>query len=106
MLEFKQKLASRMGAIAVTAAIAPLLGLLGTVSGMIETFIMMTLFGAGDPAVVSGGISKALITTELGLVVAIPALILHALLNRSINQYTGQLNNIAIRLSKLEIEHV
>lgn len=103
MLEFKHKLASYMGAIAVTAAIAPLLGLLGTVSGMIETFNMMTLFGAGDPAVVSGGISKALITTELGLVVAIPALVMHALLNRSLNQYTGQLNNTAIRLSKLEV---
>jgi len=104
MLELKHKLSAFMGAIAVTAAIAPLLGLLGTVSGMIETFNMMSLFGAGDPAVVSGGISKALITTELGLVVAIPALVMHALLNRSANQYTGQLNNTAIRLSKLEVE--
>ena len=102
MLAYRHKLVAFMGAIAITAAISPLLGLLGTVSGMIETFNMMTLFGSGDPSVVSGGISKALITTELGLVVAIPALILHALLNRYINQQVSALNNTAISLSKME----
>jgi biopolymer transport protein ExbB len=104
LLEYRQKLQANLGAIAITASISPLLGLLGTVSGMIETFNMMSLFGAGDPAVVSGGISKALITTELGLVVAIPALIIHALLNRFIRNHNTQLDTTAIRLAKL-IEH-
>tara|TARA_R110002167_G_scaffold361999_1_gene580809 strand:+ start:7256 stop:8602 length:1347 start_codon:yes stop_codon:yes gene_type:complete len=104
LLEYRQKLQANLGAIAITASISPLLGLLGTVSGMIETFNMMSLFGAGDPAVVSGGISKALITTELGLVVAIPALIIHALLNRFIRNHNTQLDATAIRLAKL-IEH-
>ena len=91
---------ARLGAIAVTAAVAPLLGLLGTVSGMIETFNMMTLFGSGDPQVVSGGIAQALITTELGLVVAIPALVLHALLSRKARSYYHQLEALALSLSQ------
>jgi biopolymer transport protein ExbB len=89
-----------IGGIAVTAAISPLLGLLGTVSGMIETFKMMTLFGSGDPAVVSGGIAQALVTTELGLVVAIPALILNAVLSRRAKAYYNDLESFAILLSK------
>lgn len=67
--------------LAVFAAIAPLLGLLGTVSGMIETFQAITLFGTGDPKLMSGGISVALVTTELGLVVAIPLVLLHSWLS-------------------------
>ncbi|MED5369481.1 MAG: MotA/TolQ/ExbB proton channel family protein [Myxococcota bacterium] len=67
----------RMGpAILVIAAVAPLLGLLGTVTGMIATFDIITEFGTGDPKMLSGGISTALITTQLGLVVAIPAVLL------------------------------
>ena len=61
--------------------VAPLLGLLGTVTGMIITFQMITLFGAGDPKAMAGGISQALITTVLGLVVAIPTVLLHTLVN-------------------------
>ena len=57
-----------------TAAVAPLLGLLGTVIGMIETFQAITLFGTGDPKQMAGGISQALITTMLGLIVAAPLL--------------------------------
>lgn len=64
--------------VAIFAAIAPLLGLLGTVSGMIETFQSITLFGTGDPKLMSGGISIALVTTELGLIVAIPLTLLHS----------------------------
>ncbi|MEJ2755375.1 MAG: MotA/TolQ/ExbB proton channel family protein [Gammaproteobacteria bacterium] len=89
-----------IGAIAITASVSPLLGLLGTVSGMIETFKMMTLFGSGDPEVVSGGIAQALVTTELGLVVAIPALILNALLSRKAKAYYRELECFAIVLSK------
>ena len=62
----------------VLAGVAPLLGLLGTVTGMILTFQAITLFGTGDPKLMAGGISQALITTVLGLVVAIPILLLHA----------------------------
>lgn len=91
-----------ISAIAITAAVSPLLGLLGTVSGMIETFKMMTLFGSGDPEVVSGGIAQALVTTELGLVVAIPALILNALLSRRAKAYYNELENFAILVSKTD----
>ncbi|TMO82981.1 MotA/TolQ/ExbB proton channel family protein [Pseudoalteromonas spongiae] len=98
--EQKKQLDNLLGAIAVTAAVAPLLGLLGTVSGMIETFKLMTLFGAGDPAAVSGGISEALVTTELGLVVAIPALLCHAFLSRKVKSYYHQLEQCAISLSQ------
>ena len=66
--------------ILVVAAVAPLLGLLGTVTGMIATFDIITEFGTGDPRMLSGGISEALITTELGLIVAIPTLLLGNLL--------------------------
>jgi biopolymer transport protein ExbB len=69
----------------VVAAVAPLLGLLGTVTGMIETFQAITLFGAGDPKMMSSGISQALITTQLGLVVAIPVLLLHSFLKGRAN---------------------
>ena len=67
--------------IMVVAAVAPLLGLLGTVTGMIATFDIITEYGTGDPRMLSGGISEALITTELGLVVAIPTLLLGNLLS-------------------------
>ncbi|MFK5912740.1 MAG: MotA/TolQ/ExbB proton channel family protein [Woeseiaceae bacterium] len=67
--------------IKLIAAIAPLMGLLGTVTGMIETFQAMTLFGTGDPSVMAGGISAALMTTVLGIVVALPMLFLHSVVN-------------------------
>jgi biopolymer transport protein ExbB len=62
----------------VLAAVAPLLGLLGTVTGMIATFQSITLFGTGDPKLMAGGISTALVTTVLGLVAAIPLVLLHS----------------------------
>jgi biopolymer transport protein ExbB len=72
--------------LAILAAIAPMLGLLGTVSGMIETFQSITLFGTGDPKLMSGGISQALVTTELGLAVAIPLLLIHSGLSSKSNR--------------------
>ena len=66
--------------IKVFAAVAPLLGLLGTVVGMIVTFQALTLFGTGDPKLMAGGISQALVTTMLGLIVAIPLVFLHSIL--------------------------
>lgn len=65
----------------VIAVVAPLLGLLGTVTGMIITFQAITLFGTGDPKLMAGGISQALITTVLGLTVAIPTVLLHTLVS-------------------------
>ena len=72
--------------LAILAAITPMLGLLGTVSGMIDTFQAITLFGTGDPKLMSGGISQALVTTELGLAVAIPILLIHSALSSKSNR--------------------
>ncbi len=72
--------------LAILAAVTPMLGLLGTVSGMIETFQSITLFGTGDPKLMSGGISQALVTTELGLAVAIPILLIHSALSSKSNR--------------------
>lgn len=71
------KLNSWLMFLKIVAVVAPLMGLLGTVTGMIETFQSITLFGAGDPKLMAGGISQALVTTVLGLVVAIPTVLLH-----------------------------
>ncbi|WP_320008069.1 MotA/TolQ/ExbB proton channel family protein [Maridesulfovibrio sp.] len=70
----------------VLAAVAPLLGLLGTVTGMISTFQIITLYGTGDPRMMSGGISEALVTTQLGLAVAVPIMILHHILDRRVDK--------------------
>ncbi|WP_422462394.1 MotA/TolQ/ExbB proton channel family protein [Endozoicomonas sp. ALB115] len=70
-----------VGGIKLIASVAPLLGLLGTVVGMIATFQAITLFGTGDPKLMANGISEALVTTMLGLVVAIPTLFTHSLVN-------------------------
>jgi len=72
------------------SVIAPLMGLLGTVTGMIQTFQAITLFGAGDPKMMAGGISEALVTTMLGLIVAIPLVLLHATLANS----TRRINDV------------
>lgn len=82
--------------IALTAAAAPLLGLLGTVTGMIKTFNLITIFGTGDAKSLSSGISEALVTTELGLIVAIPALIIHGLLSRMAKQKLGDMEQTAV----------
>jgi len=82
--------------LAITAAASPLLGLLGTVVGMIQTFQLITLFGTGDAKSLSSGISVALITTAMGLIVAIPTLILHGALSRMAKHKLGQLEQLAV----------
>ena len=72
---------SRLSTLKVLAGVAPLLGLLGTVTGMVETFDVITLFGSGDAKLMAGGISQALVTTALGLSAAIPILLLHSIAN-------------------------
>lgn len=80
--EVQPKLERFLPFLAITAAAAPLMGLLGTVIGMIKTFNLITVFGTGDAKSLSSGISEALVTTELGLTIAIPALVIHGLLSR------------------------
>jgi len=75
------KLTRFLTIVKIISVVAPLMGLLGTVTGMINTFQAITLFGTGDPKLMAGGISTALVTTVLGLVVAIPTTLLYALLN-------------------------
>ena len=75
----------------VLAAIAPLMGLLGTVTGMINIFRVITVVGTGDPRVMSGGISEALLTTQFGLAVAIPLMIIHHMLERRVDRIVGDM---------------
>ena len=70
-----------LSALKILAAVGPLLGLLGTVTGMIITFQQIQLFGTGDPKLMAGGISQALTTTVQGLIMAIPMVLLHAFLS-------------------------
>ena len=83
----------------VLAAIAPLLGLLGTVTGMINTFQVITVYGAGDPRMMSGGISEALVTTMLGLIVAIPIILLHTWFSRRVETIIGDMEEKAVSLT-------
>ncbi|MFM5857188.1 MotA/TolQ/ExbB proton channel family protein [Aeromonas rivipollensis] len=80
-----------IGMVKVIAAIAPMLGLLGTVTGMIGTFQAITQFGTGDPKIMAGGISMALITTVQGLVAAIPLILAHSLLQSRFTELSNVL---------------
>lgn len=93
-----------LGLIKLLAAIAPLLGLLGTVTGMILTFQAISLFGSGDPKMMAGGISQALVTTIQGLVTAIPLLLLHALAISSSRRLGQVLDEQAAALLALRLE--
>ena len=95
LLATQPKLESYLPVIQVTAATAPLMGLLGTVTGMIKTFKQITLFGTGDAKSLSEGISEALITTELGLVAAIPSLILYAILSRKTKAILSEMERLS-----------
>ena len=96
MLSVQPKLERMLPFIAVTAATAPLLGLLGTVTGMINTFKLITIFGTGDARQLSSGISEALITTEFGLIIAIPTLIAHSMLTRMTKSVLGSMERTAL----------
>ncbi|WP_054694074.1 MotA/TolQ/ExbB proton channel family protein [Desulfosarcina cetonica] len=87
-----------LAALGMLAAIAPLLGLLGTVTGMIDTFQVITRHGTGDPRLMSGGISVALVTTMLGLSVAIPIMLAHTLIGRAVDNRIGELEEKAVAL--------
>jgi biopolymer transport protein ExbB len=92
-----------MNTLGTIAAITPLLGLLGTVIGMIKVFSVITAEGVGNPAVLAGGISEALITTAAGLSVAIPALMAHRYFRGLIDEFVVYMEQEAIKL--VEVIH-
>lgn len=85
-----------LSTLGMLAAIAPLLGLLGTVTGMINTFHVITYYGTGDPRMMSGGISEALVTTMLGLCVAIPIMLAHTLLSRRVETQISRMEEKSV----------
>ncbi len=85
----------------IMGAIAPLLGLLGTVTGMITTFHVITIYGTGDPRMMSGGISTALVTTMLGLSVAIPIMLIYTFLCRKVDKVIGEMEEKAVALTNI-----
>ncbi len=97
ILSMTPKWESHLGTLAVFGGVAPLLGLLGTVTGMIHTFELVTLFGTGEARLLSGGISEALITTKFGLAIAIPVLVVHAFLVRRVRAIVGTLEGAVVR---------
>lgn len=98
MLETRLRLQGFLPFIALSASAAPLLGLLGTVTGMISTFKLITVFGSGDAKTLSSGISEALITTEFGLIVAIPSLLIYAYLSRKSRAVVDGMEKTAVAL--------
>lgn len=89
-----------LAVIGVLAAIAPLFGLLGTVTGMVTTFEVIALFGTGNAKAMAGGISEALITTQSGLLVAIPGLFMSAFLMRRARGIQSRLDELVMTLKR------
>lgn len=96
MLSARTKLERGLAFLALTATTGPLLGLLGTVTGMIATFKLISSFGSGDPKLLAAGISEALIATATGMAVAIPSLLLHAFLTRKAKGIIGSMEQTAV----------
>ena len=96
MLGARTRLERGLPFLALTATTGPLLGLLGTVTGMIATFKLISSFGSGDPKMLASGISEALMATATGMGVAIPALLLHAFLSRKAKSILGSMEQTAV----------
>jgi biopolymer transport protein ExbB len=96
MLGARTRLERGLPFLALTATTGPLLGLLGTVTGMIATFKLISSFGSGDPKMLAAGISEALMATATGMGVAIPALLLHAFLTRKAKSILGSVEQTAV----------
>ena len=92
ILKETPKLERFLTTLATLGAVSPLLGLLGTVTGMIHTFQSITVFGTGDPRLLAGGISEALLTTQVGLSIAIPVLLVHHFLSRRVEKIEDDLD--------------
>ncbi|BCR04801.1 translocation protein TolQ [Desulfuromonas versatilis] len=90
-----------LGLLGTIANISPLLGLLGTVMGMIDAFTVISVQGVGTPATLGGGISEALITTAAGLVVAIPTILLHKYLTSRVDRITLEMEEFSLHLVDL-----
>jgi biopolymer transport protein ExbB len=96
MLGARTRLERGLPFLALTATTGPLLGLLGTVTGMIATFKLISSFGSGDPKMLASGISEALMATATGMGVAIPSLLLHAFLSRKAKSILGSMEQTAV----------
>ncbi len=87
-----------LNSLGTIASVTPLLGLLGTVVGMIKVFSAIMIHGVGDPGILAGGISEALVTTAAGLTVAIPSLIFHRYFERLVDEYVLNMEEEALKL--------
>ncbi len=101
MLKEIPRVEKKLSLLAVTGSVAPLLGLLGTVTGMIKTFHSITLYGTGDPRLMSGGISEALVTTMLGLAVTIPVMLIHTYLNQKVDSIANDMEEKAVGICNI-----
>jgi biopolymer transport protein ExbB len=99
LLEQRLHYERRLPLLAVIATAAPLMGLLGTVVGMVRTFALITVFGTGNAGKLSSGISEVLVATELGLVVAIPTLVAHGFLAHRIQRNLSRLERYALQFT-------
>lgn len=106
IVDEQQELEKGLSMLKLLAALAPMLGLLGTVTGMIETFQVITQFGNGDPKVMAGGISTALVTTVLGLISAMPLLLAHNILSTQADAVRNILEKQGISLVAEQAEKV
>ena len=104
VLEEADRLDRFMWLVRVVSVVTPLMGLLGTVTGMIQTFQAITLFGAGDPKMMAGGISQALVTTMLGLWMAAPLVLLYAFLSTSRKRILSVLMGESAGLVAMRVE--
>jgi biopolymer transport protein ExbB len=104
VLEEADRLDRYMWLVRVVSVVAPLMGLLGTVTGMIQTFQAITMFGAGDPKMMAGGISEALVTTMLGLMTAVPLVLLYAFLSTSRKRILSVLMGQSAGLVAMRVE--
>lgn len=106
ILKITPRLERFLTTLATLGAVAPLLGLLGTVTGMIHTFQSITVFGTSDPRLLAGGISEALITTQVGLSIAIPVLLVHHFLSRRVEKIEDDLDEKGTALITILRKHV
>lgn len=93
-IEEMEPLEKNIHILGIIAYTAPMIGLLGTVTGMIQAFNNMAIHGAGDPNVVAGGISQALLTTAFGLIIAIPAIIAYNIFNKKLEKISDEVEKL------------
>jgi biopolymer transport protein ExbB len=99
------KLERFLPSIRMLSSVAPMLGLLGTVTGIIATFDVITVVGSGQPRLMAGGIAEALITTATGLAIAIPGLLAHSVLAGKVDSIIADTERFAATLSNLVKQH-